>query len=67
MKKEKVDIAKLKKDIENAEKYFDRSGKAAKEAFDLLNEEITENDSVTQTVYLYIPGTIRDNYDIFLN
>lgn len=67
MKKEKLDITKLKKDIENAEKYFDRSGNDSKEAFKLLEEEITENDTVTQTVYLYFPGTVQDNYDVFLN
>jgi hypothetical protein len=67
MKKQKISVNDLKKDIKNAEKYFERSGNSAKEAYKLLEEEITENDSVTQTVYLYIPGTVRDIYEVFLN
>ena len=67
MEKKKISVNDLKKDIINAEKYFDRSGNSAKEAYKLLEDEITENDSITQTVYLYIPGTVRDIYDVFLN
>lgn len=67
MEKKKISVSDLKKDIINAEKYFNRSGDTAKEAYELLNEEINEADSVSETIYLYIPGTVRDTYDVFLN
>jgi len=67
MEKKNFNIDDLKADITNAEKYFDRSGNDSKEAFKLLEDEVTENDTITQTVYLYFPGTVKDNYDVFLN
>ena len=67
MEKKSFNIDNLKTDIANAEKYFDRSGNDSKEAFKLLEDEVTENDTITQTVYLYFPGTVKDNYEIFLN
>ena len=67
MQKKKQDIKKLIADIKNAEKYFKRTGIQSKAAYELLEDEITENDTVTQTVYLYIPGTVRDVYEIFMN
>lgn len=67
MKKVKNNDSNIIKDIRNAEKYFSRSGNDAKEAYKLLEDEITENDTITQTVYLYFPGTVRDTYEVFLN
>ena len=67
MKKVKNNDSNILVDIRNAEKYFNRSGNDAKDAYKLLEDEITEDDSITQTVYLYFPGTVRDVYEVFLN
>jgi len=66
-KKKELDVKKLKTDIRNAELYFTKTGEDAKNAYKALEEEITENDVVTQTIFLYIPGTIKDIYEIFKN
>lgn len=67
MKKVNSNYSNILVDIRNAEKYFSRSGNDAKDAYKLLEDEITENDTITQTVYLYFPGTVKDVYEIFLN
>ncbi len=66
-KKTEVKTSDLKKDIANAEKYYDKSGRQAKEAYRDLEDEIKENDTVTETVFLYFPGTVKDLYTLFKN
>lgn len=69
MKERKIitNTGDLKKDIINAEKYYEKSGRQAKEAYRDLEDEIKENDTVTETVFLYFPGTVKDIYTIFKN
>lgn len=57
----------LIKDIKNAEKYFDRNGNTAKEAYRELEDEFKEKDTYAETVYLYIPGTTKDMFEVFKN
>jgi len=62
-----IDKNILLKDVRNAEKYFDRSGETAKAAYKDLEEELKETKKVTETAYLYFPGTAKDIYDLYLN
>lgn len=58
----------LKLDIENAEKFFDRTGNSVKNAYKELDEDIDKtDDSGIQKIFLYIPGTNKDMYNVFLN
>ncbi len=62
-------INALKKDIDNAVKFFDRTGEGIKEAYKCIDSGIDElnPDSGTQNIFLYIPNSDDDLYTLYLN
>jgi hypothetical protein len=61
-------INKLKIDIENAEKFFDRTGEDIKDAYLCENEDIEKtNEYGIKNVFIYIPEANNDVYALSLN
>jgi hypothetical protein len=62
-------ISALRLDIENAEKFFNRTGEGIKEAYKCIDKNIDTVDPVsgTQNVFLYIPESDDDMYVLHLN
>jgi hypothetical protein len=61
-------INKLKLDIENAEKFFNRTGEDIKEAYICENPEVEKVDeSGLKNIFLYIPESYNDIYVLSLN
>jgi hypothetical protein len=69
---EKKVANKLKVDIENAEKFFDRTGESLEDAFKCIDEDEykrldkAKEDGI-KNVFLYIPNAYNDIYALFLN
>jgi|GEM_PF-4606005 len=65
---EKQVISKLKVDIKNAEKFFNRTGEAIKEAYQCVDSNIDKvNENGAQNIFLYIPEADDDMYVIYSN
>lgn len=67
MNKKEIQVSQI--DIENATKFFDRTGNSVKDAYKSLDENIDKIDNINgiQPVFLYIPGNSEDIYNVFLN
>lgn len=68
MEKKKIEIEEIR-DIKNAERFFDRTGEGAKEAYKCIDNDIDKinRESGMQNMFLYIPESDNDIYPIFLN
>lgn len=68
MKSQKLTSA-LRLDIENAEKFFNRTGEGIKQAYKCIDIDIDKVDPVagTQNAFLYIPEADDDMYVLHLN
>ena len=65
---EKKVIDRLKLDIENAERFFERTGEGAKEAYKCMEPNIDKVNSYgIQNIFLYIPESDNDIYTMFFN
>ena len=65
---EKKVLNKLRVDIENAEKFFDRTGNDINEAYKWENPDIDKvNENGVKNIILYIPGAENDVYVLSLN
>lgn len=61
-------LNKIRTDIENAERFFDRTGEDISEAYKFENPDIDKvNKNGVQNVFLYIPDAYNDVYAMFLN
>ena len=56
-------------DIKNAERFFERTGTGAQEAYKCIDENIDKinTSTCTQNVFLYIPNSENDIYTFYLN
>lgn len=55
-------------DVENAEKFFNRSGKDVKDIYTDIDPDIEKvNENGVQNIFLYIPGRLCDFHEVFLN
>lgn len=68
MEKQKL-INALRFDIENAEKFFNRTGEGILQAYKCVDSDIDKVDKVagTQNIFLYIPEADNDMYVLHLN
>lgn len=58
----------IKKDVDNAEKFFNRTGEDIKDIYEIENPEINKiNENGVQNIFLFIPGADNDVYEMFLN
>jgi len=58
----------LRLDIENAERFFDGTGKGLKEAYQEFDKDVDKpNEYGVQKVFLFIPEAQDDMYTINLN
>ncbi|HWY33553.1 MAG TPA: hypothetical protein VNX68_02835 [Nitrosopumilaceae archaeon] len=65
---EKDVIIALKVDIENAEKFFDRTGNDIKEAYKCIDENVDKvGPDGKVSIFLYIPESGCDMYDVYLS
>lgn len=56
------------KDINSAEKFFERTGEDIKDIYEMENPEIGKvNENGIQNIFLFIPGADNDVYATFLN
>jgi hypothetical protein len=69
MKNKQKETSCLKKDIDNATKFFDRTGEGIKEAYKCVDKDIdsVNPDTGTQNIFLYIPNSDDDIYKLYLN
>ncbi len=66
MEQKVIDLLKL--DIENAQKFFDRTGNGIKEAYKCVDDNIDKvNSSGIQNIFLYIPESNDDMYTLCLS
>ena len=64
--KEVIDSLKL--DIENAKKFFDRTGNDIKEAYKCIDEDVDKVGPNGETnIFLYIPESGNDIYPVYLS
>lgn len=58
----------IKKDVDNAEKFFNRTGEDIKNIYEIENPEIDKvNENGVKNIFLFIPGADNDVYATFLN
>lgn len=61
-------IDALKLDIENATKFFNRTGEGIHEAYKCVDENIDKiSESGIQNIFLFIPESDNDMYSLHLN
>lgn len=68
-KQQKTVINKSIRDIQNASRFFERTGEGIKEAYKCVDRDIDKinPNSGTQNIFLYVPEADDDMYVLHLN